>query len=185
MRLLFVGALVIGAAVTSWLAWDHRKQPPLPSLAARSDYVLHDFQLVALNAQGQEHITLRAPRLDRLSSDESIELTQPEFLLPDSDGRHWTLRAPAGWASAKGEQIRLSGGVVGNSPEGAAMRPTEFSTDTLSAEPGNNRVHTADAVQIRQTGLSMTGVGLELDTVTRELRLLSQVRTRYESSVAR
>ena len=79
----------------------------------------------------------------------------------------------------------LRGGVKGDSPTDPAIVPTTFRSDTLTIYPRRNLAQTEDVVEMTQPGLSQRGVGMQLDTATRNLRLLSQVKTRYEPSAAR
>jgi len=178
-------ALAVAALASSWLLWNQRQADAGARSEAGVDYVLHDFEITSLDSDGKESLTLRAPHLARSSDDETIDIQTPLFLMPDDDGRHWQLRAATGWVSADGEQLRLRGGVEGNSPQGADIAPTTFRSDSLTAFPKRNLVQTDDAVEITQPGLRQTGVGMRLDTTTQNLRLLSQVRTRYEPSAAR
>ena len=84
VRTAIGGLLLVAALLTGWLALHHRdKAPVAEGEDATKDYVLHDFQIVALDEQGKESTTLRAPLLERARSDETMTLTTPVFLLPD------------------------------------------------------------------------------------------------------
>lgn len=184
-RPLVIGALLLATLWSGWQAWNNRQQPEATPAAAGADYTLHDFQIIALDAQGKESVTLRAPRLTRSSQDETLDISRPLFLLPDNAGKHWQLAAATGWVSADGEQMILRGGVKGDSPADPAIVPTTFRSDTLTIYPRRNLAQTEDVVEMTQPGLNQRGVGMQLDTATRNLRLLSQVKTRYEPSAAR
>lgn len=184
-RALWITALVLAAVVTGWLAWDRRAPSAAAGGEARADYVLHDFQIVALDAEGKESVTLRAPRLARNGQDQTLDIQDPLFLLPDAQGQHWQLAAATAWVSADGEQMILRGGVRGDSPKVATVTPTTFRSDTLTVYPRRSLAQTDDAVEMTQPGLTQRGVGLHVDSAANTLRLLSQVKTRYEPSVAR
>lgn len=184
-RHIIIPALLLATLWSGWQAWNNREKVTASEAEAGHDYVLHDFQIVALDAQGKESVTLRAPRLARNSSDEALDITSPEFLLPDSAGKHWQLAAATGWVSADGEQMILRGGVKGDSPQDAAITPTTFRSDTLTVYPQRSLAETADAVEMTQPGLTQRGVGMRMDASTNTLSLLSQVKTRYEPSAAR
>jgi len=178
--------LLVAAAFTGWLALhDRDKGTAEVGDDATKDYVLHDFQIVALDEQGKESTTLRAPLLERARSDETMNITTPLFLLPDQDGNHWELRGDSGWVSAKGDQLKLTGNVSGDSPKVAGTPPTTFRTDHLDVFPKENRAKTDARVIMTRPGLSQTGVGFEADMKTRQYKLLSQVKTRYEPNAAR
>lgn len=81
--------LLVAAVLSGWSVWRHRERPPEPAgTAGRPDYVLHDFELVALDDEGRESFTLRAPTMLRNPGERSMEMATPVFLLPDSE-RHY------------------------------------------------------------------------------------------------
>lgn len=89
--------LLLAALLSSWAALRNRdKGPANDSQELGVDYVLHDFQIVALDDQGKESTTLRAPLLERQRGDQTISIATPLFEMPDKDGKHWTLRAETG-----------------------------------------------------------------------------------------
>jgi len=184
-RHILLPALLLATLWSGWQAWNNREQAALPQAEAGHDYVLHDFQIIALDAQGKESVTLRAPLLTRNSGDETLDITRPLFLLPDANGAHWQLAAATGWVSADGDQMLLRGGVKGDSPAIAGATPTTFRSDTLTVYPRRSLAETSDAVEMTQPGLVQQGVGMRVDATTNTLSLLSQVKTRYEPSAAR
>lgn len=180
VRTAIGGLLLVAALLTGWLALHHRdKAPVAEGEDATKDYVLHDFQIVALDEQGKESTTLRAPLLERARSDETMTLTTPVFLLPDQDGNHWELRSDKGWVSAKGEQLKLTGNVSGDSPKVPAVPPTTFRTDHLDVFPKENRASTDAKVTMTRPGMMQSGVGFELDSKTKTYRFLSQSKGSY------
>ncbi len=171
--------LLVIAIFTGWSAWKHRSggtAAEAPRL--RPDYVMRDFEMVSLDDKGQEAMTLKAPLMQRNPTDQTYLITTPLFLLPDPEGQPWELRAKSGWVSAKGEELRLRGGVTGNSPVGAET-PTEFKTSHLNAFPDRNRIETDAAVTITRPGSILGGTGFEADTRTKQYSFKSQVRSRY------
>ena len=63
-RMTATVVLLLGAIATGWALLHQRAHPSTGGpVAGRSDYVLHDFELVALDDQGQESFTLHAPLL--------------------------------------------------------------------------------------------------------------------------
>lgn len=92
--------LLLAAIVSGWSAWKNRDVPePNQVLADRSDYVMRDFEMIALNGEGQEAVAVRAPEMARNPQDETYTITTPLFLLPEEEGRSWSCaRRPAGSA---------------------------------------------------------------------------------------
>ncbi|KAF1684848.1 LPS export ABC transporter periplasmic protein LptC [Pseudoxanthomonas broegbernensis] len=177
-------ALLVAAIVSGWSAWRMRdRSAPAAAQAQRSDYVLRDFELVALGKDGAESLRLRAPQLQRSRDDESLDIDAPVFLIPAAQGP-WRVRADRGWVSPDGDLARLEGDVSGHS-DPAEGPPTTFRTTRLELLPDQDLVRTGAPVTLTRPGIMQTGTGLEANLKTRQYRLLSQVRTRYEPSVRR
>jgi len=185
---LVMGLLLLAAAIVSgWSAW-HNRAKPAEEVAdeGSADYMLYDFELISLDKDtGRESVTLQAPEAHRNRADQTLDITTPVFLLPDQDGLHWTLRARTGWVSPKGEELRLRGGVAGDSPAAPNVVPTTFRTETLDVFPQQHLARTADKVVMTRPGLQQSGVGFQANLQTRQYQLLSQVKTRYEPNVAK
>lgn len=178
--------LLAAAIVTGWSAWRQRAVPIASTAAeARSDYLLRDFELIALDKQGHESATLRAPEMERSRADQTLSIVTPLFLLPDARGKHWELRSQTGWVSAEADELRLRGDVNGNSPPDSDTPPTTLRTESLDVFPQKNLARTADKVTMTRPGIIQSGVGFEADLDTRQYRLLSQVKTTYEPKSAR
>lgn len=178
-RGIFVLMLFLGALISGWAVWQHRKPPPR-TLAEndRPDYVLHDFELIALDGEGKESFTLRAPNLSRRPGDETMTLTTPLFLLPDAEGQYWEVRSKRGWVSADHDEIRLEGEVKANGPADA-LRPVTMNTDRLSVFPQKNQARTDAVVTIVQPGYILQGRGFAVSTLTKRYEFRSEVMTRY------
>jgi len=180
------GVLLVVAVLSGWSLLRNRDTGPQAVVDDGSvDYVLHDFDIVVLDDEGKESTTLRAPRLERSRADQTLTIATPVFEMPDQDGNHWTLRGDSGWVSAKGEEMKLRGNVSGDSPTVGNTPPTTFRTPTLDVFPRQSRARTDAAVTMTRPGITQTGVGFEADMKTRQYRLLSQVKTRYEPNTAR
>ncbi len=184
-RLWLGFALLVAAIFSGWSAWKHHSNKAAAETPRlRPDYVMRDFEMISLDDQGQEAMTLKAPLMQRSPTDQTYTITTPLFLLPDPKGQPWELRAQTGWVSAKGEELRLRGGVVGNSPAGA-QTPTEFKTVSLNVFPNKNLAQTDATVTITQPGSILSGTGFETNTKTKQYALKSQVSSRYVPKSAR
>lgn len=183
---MVLGLVLLVAAITSgWSAWKQRDvaEPDAPS-SERPDYLMRDFELINLDDQGQESITLRAPEMQRDPRDQTFTIATPLFLLPDSEGHHWEMRSKTAWISAKGDEMRLSGDVKGTSPKDASA-PSTFDTQRLNVFPRKNLAVTDAAVTITQPGSILSGVGFETNTKTRRYQIKSQSKLRYVPKSAR
>ncbi|WP_372014803.1 LPS export ABC transporter periplasmic protein LptC [Pseudoxanthomonas sp. 10H] len=183
-RTLLGLALLVAAIVTGWSAWNMRERAaPAAGAGQRSDYVLRDFELVTLDKAGVESARLKAPELQRSRQDESLSIVRPLFLLPGEDGG-WRMSADTGWVAADGNLIRLEGNVAGDSAEGHPV-PTSFRTSTLELLPEQDLARTAAAVTMTQPGIMQTGVGFQANLQTRQYKLLSKVKVRYDPPTRR
>ena len=179
-RVLVTTALVLAALVSGWSVWkQHRKDQAPAVAAARSDYVLEEFELVSLNKQGKESFTLRGPRLARQPANKVIDIATPVFVIPPgegSSGQAWEVRAKNGWVSPDGDELRLRGDVRGTSTEGPL---TTLSTDQMNVFPEKRQANAAGKVVITRPGSILSGRGLQLDLATKRYEFKSEVRHRY------
>jgi lipopolysaccharide export system protein LptC len=170
--------LLLAAIVCGWSVWNYAGGGVEAIAATRSDYVLHDFEIVSLDSQGKESFTLRGPRLQRDPGAKSMTLDTPVFQVPDRNGAYWDVRAARGLVPDDGKELRLRGKVVANSPE-QAPPPTRIETEELNLFPREHRATSASAVTITRPGLTMRGRGLQADFDRQQVSLLSDVHTRY------
>lgn len=170
--------LLVGALVSGWSVWRQRMQAPDDgTVNGRPDYLLHDFELVALDGEGRESFTLRAPLMSRNPDQRSMEMATPVFLLPDSDGQYWRVSARTGWVAADGKELRLRGDVRVASPP--QQRKVAMNTEQLNVYPERDLATSPAVVTITQPGSILRGRGLETNLASKRYELKSQVRTRH------
>ena len=174
--------LLIGAAVSGWSLWIQRgDEAATVAGSSRPDYVLNDFELIVLGAQGNESFTLRAPKLARDPTSRALDVTAPLFLIPpgpDSRSDAWEVRASTGWISAEGDELRLRGEVRAVS-DGSTGVPITIASEQLNVFPEEDRVSSAVAVNINRPGSILRGHGLEVYLDTKAYTLESEVRSSY------
>jgi lipopolysaccharide export system protein LptC len=177
-RVALVVGLLLAAVLSGWSVWRHRDHAPgIDGAEDRPDYVLHDFELVALDDQGRESFTLRAPTMTRNPDQRSMEMATPVFLLPDGDDQYWRVSARNGWIAADGNELRLRGDVRVASPP--QQRKVAMNTEQLNVYPDRDLATAPGAVTITQPGSILSGRGLETNLASKHYELKSQVRTRY------
>lgn len=173
--------LLAASALSGWALWNQRhKDEALAAPTGRADYVLEDFELVALNEQGQESFTLRAPRLARDPNAKTMDITTPLFLIPPragSQGEPWEIRSKTGWISAKGEELRLRGDVKAISV--GATSPTTLASEEMNVFPRAKRASSAAQVTITRPGSILRGRGLEVSLASKQYTLKSEVTSHY------
>lgn len=181
-RLVLTCVLLLGALLSGWLVLRHRTQGPAhPTHGGQSDYVLRDFELIALDDTGKESFTVRAPLLQQTPGAKTMELTTPLFLLPDVDGHYWRVRSRTGWVSERRDLLRLRGNVVTTSPA-EDKRSIVMKTGQLNVYPNTRKATSAAVVTVTEPGLTMRGRGLDADLAARRFTLLSQATARYVPS---
>ena len=173
--------LLLAAIVCGWSVWTYSGGGADAKVSTRSDYVLHDFELVSLDSQGKESFTLRGPRLQRDPGAKSMTLETPVFLVPDRNGAYWDVRAQRGLVPDDGKELRLRGHVVANSPA-QVPPPTRIETEELNLFPRENRASSVATVTLTRPGLTMRGRGLQADFDRQQVALLSDVHARYVPS---
>ncbi len=183
-RVVAAVVLLAAAAGSGWLLLSSGEPAePEPGTVAgdRPDYVLHDFELVALDERGQESFTLRAPALARDPGTREMEITSPLFLVPprSEGGDAWEIRARTGWISDGAGELRLRDDVEAQN-DGSGSSATTLSTQALDVFPENDRIASAEPVTIVQPGSTIRGVGIEGDLAAGRYTLQSDVRIRYD-----
>ncbi|MFC0678808.1 LPS export ABC transporter periplasmic protein LptC [Lysobacter korlensis] len=176
--------LLAAAALTGWSLWQQQTDDIEAAPGTeRSDYVLEDFELVALDEQGRESFTLRAPRLTRDPTRETMDIATPVFTLPagpDASTGDWEVKSRTGWVSAEGDELRLRGDVLAKSVD-AEGRPVTMNTQQLNVFPETKRATSPVAVTVRQPGLILNGRSLEAQLDAKRVHL-NDVKARYEST---
>ena len=181
LRPLGLVALVLLALASSWLALRLSRDDAPPPLVGppRSDYVLTDFELVALDQDGKESFVASGPLLTRHPFLGTLDIDQPRFRVPDGEGGTWLARARDGWVQSDASQVRLLGDVWVTSPDSGAG-PTELRSELVDIFPRERRLATTDPVTITAPGSILRAVGMRADLQTRYVELLSEVRARHE-----
>lgn len=181
-RSVLVVLLVIGAAFSAWSLLTQRDDAAAIIAAdAGPDYTLQDFEMVALNDQGEQSFTLRAPELVRDPTSKTMDITTPVFMIPpgeDSSSDGWEIRSRTGWIAAKGEELRLRGEVRAVS-DGAAGVPVTIATEQLNVFPETDIINSAAEVSFTRPGSILRGRGLEMNLDTKLYSLHSEVRWHY------
>lgn len=179
-RTAVILVLLAGALLTGWHAWKTREIADEAAPAqARSDFILRDFEIIALNGEGQESFALRAPEMHQTPGARTMELATPLFLMPVEHGGHWEVRSKTGWVNESSDLLKLRGDVVATSPVGAT-RPTEIRTEQLDVFPNDSRATSEALVTVTSPGTRMRGVGMVADLAGKRIQLLSENQHTYE-----
>jgi lipopolysaccharide export system protein LptC len=176
--------LLLAVVASGWLLWQLREPDAGPPLYGppRSDYVLMDFELMALDESGAESFRIHGPMLSRHPYLATLDVQQPRFLFPDADGNPWNARADQAWVAKDGDELRLTGDVAFDGPPDATGGHVALRTDTLTVLPEDDQVRTTSFVTVTAPGSILRGRGLRADLRTRRFELLAEVNARYAPS---
>ena len=173
-----LAAAAVLAAIAIWNQNNHLRTRGAAEY--RPDYVLTDFTMVSLDDDGKEALTVSAPQLRRNPDTQAMDLDSPTFLFPDNNNHRWRATAKTAWISAKGEQVKLRGDAVIDSPVGDPQQG-RIASPTLDVftQKGKERATTQDAVVITKPGTIMRGRGLDADLNQDRVVLHNEVRIQY------
>jgi lipopolysaccharide export system protein LptC len=179
-RWLPAALLFLVAAATGWLVWQlQRGEEPAPLLGPpRSDYMLIDFEMVALDEKGGESFRVNGPMLARHPHLGTLDVKEPRFRFPDSKGGLWDASAGRAWVSQKGDELRLTQAVQFDGPPDADGGRIALRTPELTVLPKTNEVRNESAVTVTGAGSILRGRGLRADLDARRFRL-SQAKGNY------
>lgn len=172
--LLLIPAILIGVA--SQLKRTPGARPAaLPEPPAEADYYLRDAELSSMDENGQLLYRVHAANVLHFP-DQRISLDQVEVSYLDGP---WTLHADAGIIPPGEQALALSGDVrmQGTLRSGEAVR---LNTDDIRIHFEQRLIQTDALVTMQSDTIQATATGLETDMAGQELRLLSDVRVRYE-----
>ena len=173
--------LFLLAALSGWWVWRLQADAAPPPLVGppRSDYLLHDFSLIALDADGRESFAASGPRLTRHPGLGTLDVEQPRFSSPDANGDVWNSRAQRAWVSRDGSEVRLLGNAEVIGPAPAAGDPIRMVSDLLVLFPRTRLIETDLPVTVTEPGSILQGSSLRADIDARRVQL-TQVRIQHE-----
>jgi lipopolysaccharide export system protein LptC len=185
-RLTLTVVLLLGALISGWSAWRQKDTIVSEDPAdGRTDYLLRDFDIVALDNEGREAFSLQAPQLQQTPGARTLELVTPLFHVPEKEGDgRWEIRSKTGWVSEDNQEVRLRGEVTADSPEGSP-RPTRMRTEAMNVFPQRNQATSDALVDVEQPGSTMQGTGMRADLDSGRIELLSKVKFRNEPNSRR
>ena len=174
--------LALIAAVSSLWVWQMRRDdgPPVLIGPPRSDYLLYDFELLALDEGGKESFMASGPRLTRHPNLGTLDIESPKFSSPDASGDVWTSSAKRAWVNKEGSELRMMGAAEVRGPSAENIDPTMLRSESLTVFPRENRVVSEAAVTVTEPGSILTAIGLRANLDTQQVELLSDVRIHYE-----
>ena len=177
-----VALLAILAAVTVWLGRE--VQPPEAAADSKTrhdpDYIVENFSATRVGPDGRPQHTLHARRMAHYPDDDTTHLDAPRLVSFRGKAEAVTVTAKTALLSSNGENAYLNDDV--RLVRAAREKNSELVVETtwLHVMPEAHIAQTDREVRISDANMLITAVGLELNSETRVLKLLSNVRGRYE-----
>lgn len=180
-RLLLPSAILLGVAVVAGLmVWQLRpKAKPAGPGLARSDYILRDFELTSLGADGKESFSVAAPYLERDPGGKSLSMRLPRFSFPDRKAGRWLATSNSAWVAERGVEVRLIEKVRMTGPPSPLGERTRFETAHLQVFPKQDLALSDDPVTVTRADSILQGTGLRADMKAHRIQLLANVKGSY------
>lgn len=174
------------AGLTFWL--DQAVQLPVATngIAKRHDpdYFVDGLSALKMSPQGQITYTLSADKMLHYPDDDTTRLSNPRWVSLGAGKAPVTITAEQAVVSSNGENVYFENNVrVVREPSGKQSRLV-LETNFLHVIPDLDIAKTDRPVKITDANTVVNAVGLELNSETRVLKLLSNVKgVYYESGV--
>lgn len=169
------------AALTFWL--DRLVQPAAQAGGAvrhDPDYIVDGLSALRMRPDGTIKYTLSARKMIHYpDDDDTTRLEAPRFVSYATAKAPVTVTAREALVSSEGENVYFKEDVVVKRAPYAGQSELVMYTTYLHVIPDANIVKTDRAVTIKDDHTEVTAVGLELNSETRILKLLSQVKGVY------
>lgn len=176
--LLLLAAL---AGLTFWL--DRFVQPPGTGQGAAvrhdPDYIVDGLSAVRMAPDGSVKHALYAEKMVHYPDDDSTRLRLPRFVSYATAQAPVTITAREALVSSEGENIYFHDDVLVKRAPYANKSELVMRTSYLHVIPDDNIAKTDRAVIITDANTTVQAVGLELNSETQVLRLLSRVKGTY------
>lgn len=169
------------AGLTLWL--DRFVQTPGTGSGAAvrhdPDYIVDGLSALRMAPDGTVKHTLFAQRMVHYPDDDSTHLKSPRFVSYGTAQAPVTITATEALISSEGENIYFRNDVLVRRAPHADKSELLMRTSYLHVIPDDNIAKTDRAVTLTDAHTTLQAVGLELNSETQVLRLLSRVKGTY------
>jgi lipopolysaccharide export system protein LptC len=143
------------------------------------DAIVENFSATKLNEQGMPNFILAAKKMLHYPDDDSTTLEVPRITILSAEHPAIHAIAKFGTISSKGEDIFLNDNVEVLREASAQQDELSLQTDYLHITPDQNLTNTDQAVSIMDAHTTVHAKGMELNSKTRTLKLLSEVKSEH------
>ena len=173
---------LVAATASGWVlhSLDFGKTAAAGNPPYAPDAYMERFVTVEMDGTGRPKRRLEADYMS-YHADETVELTNPHYVLFRSEGEPWHVRSERGRVSADGAVVKLLGNVDIWRNDASGARSLDIRTEHLTVTPAAEYGETGEKVTIRTPAHISTGVGMRAYLDETRIELLSQVRTHVET----
>jgi len=173
--------LALLASMSFWLDHKVQPQPRRPDGSARHDpdFIIEGFSAVKMNPDGTRRYGLTAKRMVHFPDDNSTQLELPRLVYFDYQRAPVTIRSETAEAMQGGDDVYFRGDVQIIRSAYASNAELGVFTSFLHVIPDKDLAKTDKPVRMGEGNSTASSVGLEFNNVTREVKLLSEVKASY------
>jgi len=166
---------------TYWLNLQVQPQPAKPDSSKRHDpdAIIENFSATKLNEQGVPSFIMTAKTMLHFPDDDSTTLDAPRITMLSAEHPPIHARSDHGTVSSRGDDIFLHDNVEVIREASAKLDQLALQTEYLHIIPDENLTKTDRAVTIVEDHTTVHAIGMEMNSETRTLKLLSQVRSEH------
>ena len=137
---------------------------------------MENFVTIEMDVAGRPRRRIEATYM-AYHADQTVDLSQPRYVLYRAEGEPWHVRSESGHVSADGTVVWLLGKVDVWRNDATGARDLDIWSEHLKVLPDAEYAETDEPVTIRTPGSLSTGVGMRGFLGESRFELLSQVRT--------
>lgn len=173
--------LIALLGATYWLNQQVQPGAARPDRNKRHDpdAIVENFSATKMNMQGTPEFILAADRMQHYPDDDSTTLDQPHITMLSADDPTIHATALRGTIYKNGDELALIDNVVLTRDASPPQSELKLRTEYLHFVPDQHLADTDRAVTIADARSTVNATGLQLNSQTRILKLLSQVRSVY------
>lgn len=142
-------------------------------------YTLTNAELTRFDAAGQPTMKATAATLEYFDDESALATTLVVDVLSGTR-TPWHIDAPAGNLRAGSREIELTGEVIANGQWPDNGEALVLRSPSMTVNPDTHVLHTAAAVDVESRSRKGTAVGMNANWEKQDLRLLDNVKMRYE-----
>ncbi len=174
--------LVLLASLSFWLDRKVQPQARLPDGSTRHDpdFVIEGFSAVKMNPDGTRRYALAATRMVHFPDDNSTQLALPRLVYFDHKRAPVTIRSETAEVAQGGDDVFFRGDVQIIRSAYASNAELGVFTSFLHVIPDKDLAKTDKPVRMVEGISTASSVGLEFNSATHEIKLLSDVKASYD-----